>query len=580
MLQRKLSISLLGVYTLLALTFLYFFFFPTFGNPLLSDILIFTSMLLLLSSLVYACRLAKSSKDTAFALVTIIISSVMARSMLCLSINTPLQDAVCYSISTLNILEYGTLEPVLSWWYPLLGTHLHWPIMHLLTATTAQITGIDAMWLFRFAAPLFGGIFSLMVFSLARAVTKNNSVALLAALFASLADVIIFYQSEYHPQGLALLLFVVIVYAWLKLMEKKDWAYWVLLGICSGAFLLLHHFSSLYIGLLVFSFVIANELLYFIYKRRDSSLIARAMANLRRGYVFLICFGGAVLFYHFVVYPTAFEQFMALSTPPSPVTPVTPVTPLPGVTVFGVPLITFLLRLAKWGILFLGIASIVRVLRKPTERELSLILLLGLIMLTGVLGMAGMLGGWMAGIPIDRFIAFYAPLISIFAAMTVHNLLTHTKFSIKRTLLIKGVTILGAGILLTAGFLNGQPLPYYFKSDEIVTYSWAHELIPSANKYQPTGEWIGKFTSPDSKYTVSEYIGWMVPFFYGERPMCNVKRLSSAEDVPEGYLIINPNMPYYRSQGDTRFDKVNNWLSSADRIYNNGVLEVRINENQ
>jgi len=420
------------------------------------------------------------------------------------------------------------------------------------------------MWLFRFVAPLFGAIFSLMAFLLAKLVTKNDSVALLAALFATMSDVIIFYQSEYHPQGLALLLFVVLVYVWLRLVEKGSWAYGTLFGIGAGSFLLSHHFSSLYIGLLVFSFVIGNQLLRLIYKRRGFSLATQPMANLRRGYAFLICFGGAVMLYHFILYPTASEQFMAEAT-----------TAAPGIALHDVPLFTFLLRLAKWGILSLGVASIVYILRKPTREELSLILLLVLIMLTGALGMACMLGELTAGVPIDRFIAFYAPLISIFAAMTVHKLLSHTKSSVKRPLLIKGATILGAGVLLAAGFFNAQIPAFYFKSSSINTFYWYSNRLPVMEQYKPAGEWIGEYTPDNSRYGV-EFHTRVIPFFYGQKPGSSLNSTWTLSSVD--YALINPTVPYW--QGESRLYSKSDVRKDLSGIYANGELVLYYNTQQ
>lgn len=575
MLQRKLSISLLVAYFLLALASLYFFFFPSLFNPLLDDISIGILMFVCITALVYACLLVQSAKDVALVLLAVVLLSLLARAIPNLRLcYPPLHDPYFYFVSYINISDYGTLQPVLGHWYPMLDAHLHWPGMHLLTSAMGQATGIDDMWLLRFAAPLLGGMFSPMVFLLGKVVTKNNSVALLAALFATTSDVVIFYQAKYHPQGLGLFLFVAVVYLWLKLIEKGGRVWLALFGICAGACLISHHFSSLYIGLLVLSFVIANELLCLIYKRRGFSLIAQAMANLRRSYVFLICFGGAVVLYHFVIYPAASHRFMITAMTPPPVTPVTPVTP-PGIMVFGVPLLTFLFRLAKWAILFLGVASIVRILRKPSERELGLILLLGLIMLGGVLGMVGILGQWMAGIPVDRFIAFYAPLISIFAAMTVQRVIAQTKFSVRRTLLIKGATILGVAVLLTAGFFNAQIPAFYFKSSGINARYWYSNRLPVMEQYKAAGEWIKEYTPDDSSYG-TELHTHIIPFFYGRKPSSRLNSTSTLSSLD--YALINPTVPYWYK--DYKVYQKSDLEEDLNSIYSNGELVLYHNNYQ
>ena len=133
--------------------------------------------------------------------------SILARSVPHLRLAyPPFGDPYYYAITALNIIDYGIFEPILGDWYSGIYAHLRWPAMQLFTAGAVKVTGIDTMWLFRFQEPLLGGIFALSVFALAREVTRSNSVALLAALIASLSDVVIHYQAEYHPQGFSVII--------------------------------------------------------------------------------------------------------------------------------------------------------------------------------------------------------------------------------------------------------------------------------------------------------------------------------------------------------------------------------------
>ena len=92
----------------------------------------------------------------------------------------PLHDPYFYFSCFLNIVEHGTLQPILSEWYSsAISINIQWPVMHLLGAMTAQVTAIDSMWFLRFQQPLMGAIFALAVFALAKEATKNNTIALL-----------------------------------------------------------------------------------------------------------------------------------------------------------------------------------------------------------------------------------------------------------------------------------------------------------------------------------------------------------------------------------------------------------------
>ncbi len=128
----------------------------------------------------------------------------------------PLHDPYYHYVCTLNVLRYKTLKPVLGWWYSRVNTQLHWPDMHLLTTALGHITDIDIMKLFRFQESVMGMIFFFAVFILAKTVTNSDRIAMLSALFASISYIIIFYQSEYHSQGSAIVLLILLLYTFIK----------------------------------------------------------------------------------------------------------------------------------------------------------------------------------------------------------------------------------------------------------------------------------------------------------------------------------------------------------------------------
>jgi hypothetical protein len=581
MMRYKLVLSLLISFILTALISLYFYFSPLLLTPvIITDISVSLSIVICVSALVYACVQVRNARDVALALFAVLLMSFLARAVPHLVVRyPPFSDAYFYAIAALNISDYGTLQPVLSNWYPLVGMQLSWPVLHVLTSALQQISGVDAMWLFRFEAPLLGGIFSLAVFSLAKAVSKNDSVALLAALFASLSDVVIFYQSEYHPQGLAILLFVFLIYAWLKFIEKRGLVFPMLFSIFAIAMLFSHHFSSLYLGLIVLSFVALSELLLIVVKRlRRFHLLEKALSGLRRGYLVLICFGLVLLFSNVILRPVATESFAALAATPTGVTSAgvtsagvtsAGVTSA-GVRIFGIPLLTFLLRLAKWGILFAAIASIIYIIRKPDRKSLTLILLLVSLVFSGILGMALSLGGWMWNVPIDRFIAFYAPLISVFAALTVYKLITVAKPRFGRAWAIKWGTVLVTGMLLAAGFLNAQIPGFYFKSIGTDTFYWYSNDLSSVNRYECTGQWLRDYTPANSKYLV-ESDTFAVPFFFARRPIENIQGMTGVEDEFEGYVVVNPGIPY--NYACRSFDKAA-FVDSSDLLYINRAIVI------
>ncbi len=229
-----------------------------------------------------------------------------------------------------------------------------------------------------------------------------------------------------------------------------------------------------------------------------------------------------------------------------------------------VPMLTTLLNSAKWGILLLAAFSIIKAIRTPQPHQFPLLILLACIL------SAGFIGNYLTGGPIDRFILLYVPIVSVFAAMTVHKVFIN-KVPIGRTQLAKVIMVSIIGVLLAAGFFNAQPMPaFYFKSSQPNTYYWSSNVLSSVNKYEYTGQWIKEFTPQDSKY-ITEWDTWILPFFYAERPSGNIQPIKSIEDKLYGYAVINPSIPYYYE--GRYFDK-EHFLNSINILYTNGVLVI------
>ncbi len=557
--NKQLVFTLSLGYILTALTIAYFYFFPTLINPLFSDILIVLGVLLLLCCLIYASIKAKSSREVILVLSAIMLLSILARLVPHLRlVYPPLHDPYFYFISFLNILEHGTLQPILSWWYPLLDMHLQWPVMHLLGAMTAQVTGIDSMWFLRFQAPLLGAVFSLAVFALAKEGTKNNTIALLSALFASASDVAIFYQAEYHPQGFASIFFVLFLYIYLKSRITGRLSYRVLALMCIGVFVLSHHFSSIFVALLAISFIGLNHLISILPRR--IGWIIQVAREVRADYNLWIILAVTGLAYHFVMVAISpVVEFLRMAIEAQPPAMLLAIGA-------DVPILTLLLNSAKWGILLLAAFSIIKAIQTPQPHEFRLLVLLACILFSGFITT------YIIGGPTDRLILFYVPIVSIFAAMTIHELFMLNKVSLQRVQAIKAATVFIVGLLLAAGFFNGLPMPaFYFKSSQPNIFYWSSNMLCSVDKYGSTGQWIKNYAPNNSKF-ITEWDTWVIPLFYGERPIENIRLIRSIEDRFEGYIIvINPSIPYYYE--GRYFDK-EHFLNSINILYTNGVLVI------
>jgi len=546
-------------YILTGLIIAYFYFFPTLINPLFSDILIVLGVLLLVSCLIYASIKAKSSRDVGLVLLGIVLLSILARSISHLRLAyPPLVDPYYHAVSALNIIDYGTLQPILGDWYSGVYAHLHWPMMHLFTAGAVNITGIDSMWFFRFQEPLLGGIFTLIVFALAKEATKSNTIALLAALFASLSDVVVHHQSEYHAQGFAVIFFVLFLYIYLKSRTTGRLSYYVLALVCVVVFLLSHHFSSLFVTLLAISFIGLNQLISILPQRIGK--ITQVAREVRADYNLWTIVAVAGLAYHVMVYFSPLQSFIGRYVEPQ----LEPTASLIAVGA-GVPLLATLLNSAKWGIFLLAAFSIVKVIRTPRPHELRLLVLLACILF------AGFVGEYIVWAPVDRMISFYAPLASIFAAMTVHKLFTLNKVSLQRTQVIKVATVFIVGLLLVAGFFNGIRTPaLYFKGSQANSYYMYSNRLPKMDECKVAGEWTGIYIPDDLRIGTGWYTR-VFPLFYGKRSDSKVNFYTRYPAAPVDYIMFEPNFsnrPEELEKLEYEYDR------DLSVIYNNGEVKI------
>ena len=393
---------------------------------------------------------------------------------------------------------------------------------------------------------------------MAKEATKSNSVALLSALIASLSDVVIYYQSEYHAQGFAVIPFVLFLYIYLKSRTTGRLSYYVLALVCLVAFLLSHHFSSLFVTLLAIGFIGLNQLISILPQRIGR--VTQVARELRADYNLWTIVAVAGLAYHVMIYFSPLQSFVGRYVEPQ----LEPTASLVAVGV-GVPMLATLLNLAKWGIFLLAAFSIVRLIRTPRPHELRLLVLLACILL------AGFVGEYIIWGPVDRMIVFYAPLASIFAAMTVHKLFTLNKFSFRRTQVIKVATVFIIGLLLVAGFFNGTRIPaFYFKSSQINSYYVYYNRLPKMDESKVAGEWTGIYIPDDLRIGTGWYTR-VFPFFYGKRSDIKVNFYTRYPAAPVDYIMFEPNFtlrPEELEKLEYEYDR------DLSVIYNNGEVKI------
>lgn len=559
---RNRSLQAIEILTAILLVplLLYFKYFPTIIDSTITNLLVF--LLVFAEILLFVCGafMLRSQVDSLLLLPQMLIFVIIVRAIPNLRLlYPPLHDPYYHYVCTLNILDYGTLDPVLGWWYGGLNRQLHWPDMHLLTTALSNIANIDVMQLFRYQEPLMGAIFFLSVFILAEQVTDNHAVAVISSLFASLGDTVIFYQSEYHPQGLATVLFVFILYFLFKLNVGKKVAFRYLFLICCLSFSLSHYFTPLFIALIFIMYLVLSlTLRYLPLLVSEGSGIKSFLDGLTPGHqsdIYPVLIAALfALMYHIVFYDSAFSEFISAAD----ANPVLSAS-LISLNQPEIPLITSILSSSKWGLFLLAAVSIAWVYWSKNRQELQL----GMLLVCFIF--AGAVGNYLVASPLDRIIAYYTPIAAIFAALTVFRV--RDLWFMHRSKIGKSVAIVVfASLLMTAGVFNSQTPAYFFQDSEANTHYWYSNVLPKMEMYKPAGEWSGSYVPADS-YIEVEFDTRVIPFYYGKRSVG--MQIPLKDDNRRNFIMINPNVIYSGYEAN-KYDLV----SKLNLIYSNPQIVI------
>jgi len=602
--NEKLITTAAVTYLLLIFIGGYFKFFPTIINSEVTNFVIVGSTFLLISLLVYGIFLIKDPIGIYLILPQALIFIVIARAIPHLRLPyPPLHDPYYYFVTTLNIVQHGTLEPIMKWWYSQIDMQLHYPTLHILTASLTKVTGIDPMLFARFLMPALGSLFFLGVYLLAKEITKNIRISLLAVLFSSLIDVLIFYQSEYHPQGLAFTVFIFSLYAFIKFHKNHDLAHLLLFGMFMILLLLTHHFTSIFVALILILYLVLLVAYNLAFKEnvKLSSIINIYKTDILAIGSYLVL----ILAYNLVYYKQVARNFYTMAARPFTYSSILIVLSILFciLLIGGIILIrrnkeflrnlltnrsviTVIITIAIVSTLylyyrnitsplhsffiykvFLFMLAFIYIIRyglwvKQTNLNRSMILFLSII-LSGVLGFYSI-----NRFPVDRVIGFSAPFASIFASMILYRFSNGGRINkgllsrSRKLLLITLVT----SVLFTASFFNSQIPAFFFKDSKIDTSYWYSNTLPSMEEYKVAGEWLGKHTSSKARYGV-EFDTRTIPFFYGKRSTSTITYEPTS--YSDDYILVNPSKLYnYKGCIKSRFEQ------DLDAVYFNGELKI------
>lgn len=476
----------------------------------------------------------------------------------------PLHDGYFYLVSLLNVTQAGTLEPAYAAWYSQVSQQLDWPVLQLLSAQIAGWSGIAPVDVARYLPAAIGSLTYFAVGLLAYVAFTSWRVAALAGVLGGFTDVVLYYQSEYQPQGLAILVVLFFLFLLVASRAAPSIRARLLMLMIGAALLFTHHGSTLMLPFLVGPLVVLPIFAHMVSsadragkatgRRADAVKVLAGLAAYRSVGVLLIV---ATVALHVYYYDAIMKMIMTTADPSSFITAAGDRGATPEFWYSA-------LRATKYVLLVMGLIGIYRSLRSPTSNPLLLaVLALGLV--------AGTLVGLVA-LPdgATRFLALVLPVIAIFAAYALIGG-DRPSTGVRKRLRFGALTL--AGLYVVAGISNGQAssFPYLFIDPPRTAGAWYGDALPRTDLMALAGEWLGKTDTPDRIYAV-DFSTRMAPFFYGH--ISDTRAIYGSPD-PQAFCQANVFVVDYQLTAEQLMEpRLTFNATDFERVYDNGSVAV------
>jgi hypothetical protein len=546
---------LVGVITL------YFRFFPVIISPLVSDLLVGGLLFVLFILLVASVVGFAYSRWYLLAFTAVIPLIVVVRSIRYFRTLYPaLWDPYVFLLVWDHLITDGlTLEADYVARYADLSGLLHWPHMYLLSEILRQTTGLSQLWLFRFQAPLLGVLFFGGIFILARSVTDSSVVALFASLISTFASHVIFYQSEYHPQSIALVVLPFILFVLISIPFRAEKRFFVLSATFFGAIISAHYFTSLFFVIVfgaLFAIVTGAGIAHDRFQWWSYNFQITRWWSVAVG-LFVV----AGTLYHLLVYPEfilGWAELLVGETPQEEEIVVAGETPLLSRAIWN----------SRWVVFGLALPALAYAVYRRDPPTLQLAVIVGLLLSIGLLAQYGIF------LDLGRVVLFYETVVGVFSAITLGWLVRTDRSTAVRVLTAIAVVVIVA-VLLTLSTLGGHYMTsYYFHSVEEDEAYWNQNRVPVTEAYPPAGHWLESHHVDGERVMSDEGdFGFAVtaPFYWGGLEEDDLTRL------PEPYLLAELELD---EESEFQLAVLNDAYTYEEtttewnRIYSNGELTV------
>lgn len=552
--DRRLVVGAIIAYVSIALLLLYFRFFPTLVSAEFTNALVVGALIILVGSLVFSILHVRTGADVLLALPPLALATFLARAIPNLRLALPpLQDPYYHFICTENIIRHGTIESQVNSWYGYSPVQLHWPDMHLLTVDLNLVGGVELMDLYRFQEPLVGVIFLLAVYLVARALTGKENVALLAGAFAAFSDVVIFYQAEYHPQGLAFVFFALLLYVLVRSWPRDVAPFAAVFLILTAAITISHHFSSLLMSLLAFGALFMS----FVVSRLG--LFSYGRLELMRDRIMWLSLGVLTLSYHVFVYDVPLKEYLDML--PIHLLPTASFATFDLSAPTTYPALLALLTSLKWLTITMALGLLIFVMARrrldANRTRLAIILFL--------LSAVGTAFYFVPSAPSDRVLAFAMPLVGIFASILLVALYENRRaWSKRRPALAFLVVLMLASVPMVGGILNSASAPAYILQGTEPNQNYYYDNdLPDMVEYRLAALFGNQAMAANATVGVM-FDTKAIMLYYGGFPDISMK---DPPEMLDDYYVINPVERLHVINNNTQF-------SHAQYIYANPSINI------
>jgi hypothetical protein len=534
---------------------------PVAGHAITHNVLVLALLLTGCVSLsLAALKVHDAASWTAFTVHAVLIGFLLRAMPVLMFTYPPNHDGYFYFVSALNVIDAHRIEPVLQAWYSGVEQQLQWPMLQLLTAQVHLWTGIPATDLWRFLPPALGSLTYLAVALVARAISNSWAVSAVAGILAVFADLVVFYQSDYHPQGLAILSGIFFLYLVLASRRTGGLGIRVLLIAAGAFFLFTHHGSALLVPfvllpLLVVPFVaravgLREHIpgLRGLQMKRDGQLLAQ-MRGMSRFSTIIVLLSVAAIAMH--VYLS--DAILALA-----IRSIDPSIARNPTDSGGLVWWIVVLRTVKYVLLVVALMGVALTIKRPSADRLVL-----LVVLAGATA-AGLTAALLAPDGATRLLALWLPWAGLFAAIALVWLVR------ARARIGPGLATAALTAFLFAGVLNSQIPAYFLEGSPRSPVMFYGNALPDSEAVAAAGEWLRVHTPVDAIYAV-DFATRMAPFYFaGRSDQQLIYAVEAAAYCRADYLVVD----YGLDQEGLLAKRVPLDYRRLPKLYDNGMVAV------